>query len=80
MPSADRFAPEELMMLDRDESGLTDGVQLSIEGRALLNDPSVILVDIRDADALLKVFRERKPQVVFHAGAQASSTARAIPG
>ncbi|MEI2640586.1 MAG: nucleoside-diphosphate sugar epimerase/dehydratase [Microthrixaceae bacterium] len=63
-----RFAPEELMMLDRDESGL-HGVQLSIEGRALLNDPSVILVDIRDADALLKVFRERKPQVVFHAAA-----------
>ncbi|MEZ5308982.1 MAG: polysaccharide biosynthesis protein, partial [Microthrixaceae bacterium] len=63
-----QFAPEELMMLDRDESGL-HGVQLSIEGRALLNDPSVILVDIRDADALLKVFRERKPQVVFHAAA-----------
>lgn len=63
-----RFAPEELMMLDRDESGL-HGVQLSIEGRALLNDPSVILVDIRDADALLKVFQDRRPQVVFHAAA-----------
>ena len=63
-----QFAPAELMMLDRDESAL-HGVQLSIEGRALLDDRSVILADIRDADVLVQLFEERRPEVVFHAAA-----------
>lgn len=63
-----QFSPAELLMLDRDESAL-HSVQLSIEGRALLDTPSLILADIRDADALTKLFAERRPEVVFHAAA-----------
>jgi len=63
-----RFAPAELMMLDRDESAL-HAVQLSITGRALLDGGDVILNDIRDVDALRRIFLERRPEVVFHAAA-----------
>lgn len=63
-----KWHPAELMMLDRDESGL-HGVQLSITGRALLDSPDVVLCDIRDADALNRIFQDRRPEVVFHAAA-----------
>jgi FlaA1/EpsC-like NDP-sugar epimerase len=63
-----RLDPSELMMLDRDESAL-HAVQLSLRGRALLDDPELILADLRDADAVGGVFRARRPEVVFHAGA-----------
>ena len=63
-----RFAPSQLIMLDRDESGLHQ-VQLSIEGRALLDDRSLVVCDIRDAEALDRVFAEHRPAVVFHAAA-----------
>lgn len=63
-----RFGPAELMMLDRDESALHQ-VQLSIHGRALLDSGDTILVDIRDSEALTKIFLDRRPQVVFHAAA-----------
>jgi FlaA1/EpsC-like NDP-sugar epimerase len=63
-----RFAPAELMMLDRDESAL-HAVQLSIHGRALLDDPSLILADLRDAATIHAVFAARRPEVVFHAAA-----------
>ncbi len=62
------FAPAELMMLDRDESGLQH-TQLSIEGHGLLDNKNILLADIRDADALNKIFAERRPEVVFHAAA-----------
>lgn len=63
-----KFGPSELIMLDRDESGL-HATELSIYGRALLESPEVVLVDIRDSDALNQVFLEHQPQVVFHAAA-----------
>ena len=63
-----RYAPAELMMLDRDESGL-HAVQLSLTGRALLDSPDVILADIRDVEHVNRVFSERRPEVVFHAAA-----------
>jgi FlaA1/EpsC-like NDP-sugar epimerase len=62
------FGPEPLVMVDRDESALHT-VQLSIEGRALLDSPNVVLADIRDVDRLEEIFAEHKPQVVFHAAA-----------
>jgi dTDP-glucose 4,6-dehydratase len=62
------FSPEELVMLDRDESGL-HGVQMSISGHGLLDSDDVVLADIRDAEALQDIFQRRKPQVVFHAAA-----------
>lgn len=62
------FAPAELIMLDRDETALQE-VQLSISGHGLLDTNDVVLADIRDADALTRIFRERRPEVVFHAAA-----------
>ncbi|MGW5360175.1 polysaccharide biosynthesis protein [Actinopolymorpha pittospori] len=63
-----RFAPAELIMLDRDESAL-HGVQLSIYGRAMLDSPDVVLADIRDSRRIMELFAQRRPQVVFHAAA-----------
>ncbi|GAA2559009.1 nucleoside-diphosphate sugar epimerase/dehydratase [Winogradskya consettensis] len=63
-----RYAPAELMMLDRDESAL-HAVQLSLDKRASLDDPSVILADLRDAATIRSIFKARRPQVVFHAAA-----------
>ena len=63
-----KFGPAELIMLDRDESAL-HAVQLSLEGRALLDSGNVVLADIRDRSALRRIFSERRPEVVFHAAA-----------
>ena len=63
-----RFAPASLHMLDCDDSGL-HAVQLSIEGRALLDDERLVLADIRDAEAVRQVFDRVRPEVVFHAAA-----------
>ena len=62
------YSPSMLLMLDRDESGL-HGTQLSIEGRALLDSPALVLGDIRDRDRLFGVFAQFRPEVVFHAAA-----------
>lgn len=60
--------PGQLIMLDRDESAL-HAVELSIEGRALLDSRNFVLADIRDTERIQGVFREYRPQVVFHAAA-----------
>ncbi|MDO5751911.1 nucleoside-diphosphate sugar epimerase/dehydratase [Arthrobacter sp.] len=62
------FDPAELIMLDRDESGLQH-TQLSIVGHGLLDDANIVLADIRDAQALHQVFATHRPEVVFHAAA-----------
>ncbi|HAG62985.1 MAG TPA: polysaccharide biosynthesis protein [Kocuria sp.] len=62
------FEPSELIMVDRDESGL-QATQISITGRGLLDGNDTVLCDIRDTDAVSKVFEDRRPQVVFHAAA-----------
>ncbi|MEU4428153.1 polysaccharide biosynthesis protein [Actinoplanes sp. NPDC024001] len=62
------FGPAELMMLDRDESAL-QAVQLSLDAQGRIDDPSVILADLRDAEHLKTIFRTRRPEVVFHAAA-----------
>lgn len=62
------FAPRELIMLDRDESAL-QGTQISLTGRGLLDGQDTVLADIRDTEALGRIFAERRPQVVFHAAA-----------
>lgn len=63
-----RFAPDELIMLDRDETGLQE-TQISISGHGLLDTNDVVLADIRDAATLNRIFAERRPEVVFHAAA-----------
>jgi FlaA1/EpsC-like NDP-sugar epimerase len=60
------FRPASLVMLDRDESGL-HGTQLELEGRALLDSPSLVLADVRDRPRVFEVFREHRPEVIFHA-------------
>lgn len=62
------YEPAALVMLDRDESGL-HGTQLSIEGRAMLDNPNLVLADIRDRARIDEVFAEHRPEVVFHAAA-----------
>ncbi len=63
-----RFAPDQLVMVDRDESAL-HSVQLLLEGRALLDSRNLVVCDIRDVARLDEVFAEHRPQVVFHAAA-----------
>jgi FlaA1/EpsC-like NDP-sugar epimerase len=63
-----RFAPASLVLLDRDESAL-HAVQLSIEGRALLDSRNLVVCDIRDSDRIAQIFEEHRPEVVFHAAA-----------
>ncbi|GAA3943856.1 polysaccharide biosynthesis protein [Actinoplanes auranticolor] len=63
-----RFHPAQLVMLDRDESGL-HAVQLSLDGRGMLDDRNLVVADIRDQQRLDEVFAEHRPQVVFHAAA-----------
>ncbi|GAA1680685.1 nucleoside-diphosphate sugar epimerase/dehydratase [Citricoccus zhacaiensis] len=63
-----KFAPTELIMLDRDETGL-QMAQLGTVGHGLLHTRDVVLADIREADALEKIFQDRKPEVVYHAAA-----------
>ncbi|MEV4463935.1 nucleoside-diphosphate sugar epimerase/dehydratase [Micromonospora echinofusca] len=60
--------PGELMMLDRDESAL-HGLQMSLDGRALLDGPELILADLRDDEGIRRIIRERRPDVIFHAAA-----------
>jgi FlaA1/EpsC-like NDP-sugar epimerase len=62
------YEPASLVMLDRDESAL-HALQLSLNGRALLDSPDVVLADIRDPAALRRTFAEQRPEVVFHAAA-----------
>lgn len=62
------FEPASLMMLDRDESGLQH-TQLSMVGHGLLTDENIVLADIRDAEALNRIFADKRPEVVFHAAA-----------
>ena len=63
-----RFGPAKLVLLDRDESAL-HAVQMSLTGRALLDDGTLALVSIRDLDGLREVFAREEPELVFHAAA-----------
>lgn len=58
----------ELVMLDRDESAL-HAIQLAIRGRALLDDGTTMLGDIRDSAWMRSVFASARPEIVFHAAA-----------
>ncbi|WP_245723616.1 nucleoside-diphosphate sugar epimerase/dehydratase [Paramicrobacterium humi] len=63
-----KYKPGELIMLDRDETGL-QGAQIGISGHGLLDTKDVVLADIRDEAALTAIFADRAPEVVFHAAA-----------
>ncbi|TQL48939.1 SDR family NAD(P)-dependent oxidoreductase, partial [Ornithinicoccus hortensis] len=63
-----RFNPERLFLLDRDESAL-NATQLSLKGRGFVDGDDLLLTDIRDAEAVDRVFTRIRPDVVFHAAA-----------
>jgi len=64
----ERLAPSALYMLDCDDSGL-QGVQLVLEGRALLQSDRLVLADIRDRERIFDVMGAVAPDIVFHAAA-----------
>lgn len=63
-----KFGPEELIMLDRDETYLQEA-QIRLHGNGLLDREDLVLVDIREAEAIHQVFQKHQPEVVFHAAA-----------
>lgn len=63
-----KYGPSELIMLDRDETGL-QFAQLGTAGHGLLDTNDVVLADIRDVEVLNGIFDQRRPEVVFHAAA-----------
>lgn len=63
-----RLGPATLTMLDRDESAL-HATQLSIYGRAMLDNDDTVLADIRDPLAMRRIFEAYRPDVVIHAAA-----------
>lgn len=63
-----RFDPAELIMLDRDETGL-QAAQLAVMGHGLLDGREVVLASIREMETLQAIFTDRRPEVVFHAAA-----------
>ncbi|WP_445525392.1 SDR family NAD(P)-dependent oxidoreductase [Streptomyces cyslabdanicus] len=62
-----RWAPERLLLLDRNETALHLAVS-SIQDNAQARS-SVLLADIRDTRALVRLFRDQRPDIVFHAAA-----------
>lgn len=62
------FEPSELYLLDRDESAL-HSVQLSMEGRALLDTDMLVVANIRDRERMFELFETLRPEVVFHTAA-----------
>ncbi|RMH68216.1 MAG: polysaccharide biosynthesis protein [Actinomyces sp.] len=63
-----RFHPASVVMVDRDESAL-HAVQMSVCGRALLDDEQLVVADIRDAARIDEIFARHRPEVVFHTAA-----------
>lgn len=63
-----QFEPARLIMLERDESAM-HATQLSLTGRGLLEGDDLFLADIRDLSALRRLFRDARPDIVFHAAA-----------
>jgi FlaA1/EpsC-like NDP-sugar epimerase len=62
------FKPAALYLVDHDESNL-HRLQMQLSGEALLDSDELIIADIRDGDRVRQVFRDVRPDVVFHAAA-----------
>ncbi|WP_080463335.1 polysaccharide biosynthesis protein [Actinomyces gaoshouyii] len=63
-----KYRPERLILVDRDESAL-HAVQLSLDGKAMLDSPDLILGDLRTPGFISGLFDEAHPTIVFHAAA-----------
>ncbi|WP_406830036.1 polysaccharide biosynthesis protein [Pedococcus sp. KACC 23699] len=62
------FGPASLVMLDHDESNL-HRLTLEVSGRGLLDTDETVVADIRDRPRIHQLFREHRPEIVFHAAA-----------
>lgn len=60
--------PQIIYLLDRDES-LMHSVQLELFNHGLLDDDRTVLADIRDTRRIETIFRQVRPDLVFHAAA-----------
>jgi len=63
-----RFDPAELVLLDRTENNLYH-IDLELRDKFPELDTATELADIQKLPKMLQIFRERLPQVVFHAAA-----------
>jgi FlaA1/EpsC-like NDP-sugar epimerase len=63
-----RLQPAALYLLDHDESNL-HALHLEISGSGVLDSDEIIIADIRDRPRLEQIFRETRPDIVFHAAA-----------
>jgi FlaA1/EpsC-like NDP-sugar epimerase len=64
----DGFDPAALYLLDHDESNL-HRLQLRLRGHGLLDTDDIIIADVRDRRRVQQLFRDLRPEVVFHAAA-----------
>lgn len=62
------LAPSRLLLLDRDESAL-EAVRLVTGHDHPTSAMDVMLADIRDTDRVARLFREHRPEIIFHAAA-----------
>jgi FlaA1/EpsC-like NDP-sugar epimerase len=62
------YAPRKLIILDNNESGLYD-LQIELKTRITNTELVTSLTDVSRRDVLDKVYRQHRPQVVFHAAA-----------
>ena len=60
--------PAALFLLDHDESHM-HAIQLELFGDGQLDHERTVLADIRDAARLQQLFRELRPDIVYHAAA-----------
>ncbi|MEO8106997.1 MAG: polysaccharide biosynthesis protein, partial [Actinomycetes bacterium] len=63
-----RFGPSALYLLDHDESNLHRTL-LEMHGEAMLDGDDLVIADIRDQSRIEQIFRDLRPEVVFHAAA-----------
>lgn len=63
-----RYEPAQLFLLDRDESAL-HAVQLTLDGSGTLTSDSLVLADIRDSVRIDQIFKDLRPEIIFHTAA-----------
>jgi len=63
-----KFNPKTLLLLDQDETGIFD-ISKELKNDFSDLDLHSLVADVRDKERLSKIFKDLKPQIVFHAAA-----------
>lgn len=63
-----RFSPERLVIVDIYENNAYD-IQMELNVKYPGNQPAVLIASVRDRERLKEIFKEYKPNIVFHAAA-----------